>query len=123
MGVVTVGQYLEHDNAFHGLLTHHFDHSPYSNHVYAWRTALAAQRAEAQNDEVHMPDPSCHLYKVANRGLPMNLQEVDDLITLVNHHHGAPINKAEGYLVLRELAYICPFSSQAPRPSHGTHLG
>ena len=110
MGVVTVGQYLERDNAFHGLLTRHFYHSPYSNRVYAGRTALAAQRAEARNDEVHLPDPSRRLYKVANRGLPMNPQEIDDLVALVNHHHGAPIDKAEGYLLLRELRRISALS-------------
>lgn len=110
VGVITVGQYLECDNTFHGLLFHHFYHSPYSNRMYAVRTAVDAQRAKAQDNEVHLPEPSHRLYKVANQGLPMNPQEIDDLIMLVNHHHGAPIDKAKGYLLLQELQRISALS-------------
>lgn len=43
VGVVTVGQFLEHDNVFHGLLACHFYYSPYSDRMYARRTTVAAK--------------------------------------------------------------------------------
>jgi hypothetical protein len=111
MGVITITQYPEHDNVFPGMLSCHFYCLPYSNRGYAGRTVVDAQLVEAMVDQIHPPHPSRCLYRVANRGLPMNPQEVDDLIALINNPHLAPINRAEGYLLIRELCHITTFSA------------
>jgi hypothetical protein len=36
-------------------------------------------------DQTHLPDATCHLYKAVNWGLPMNPLEVDDLIVLIKN--------------------------------------
>ena len=67
---------------------------------------VAAMHAEAKGTEVNLSEPSHRLYRVVRRGLLMNPQEVDNLTTLVTNHCKAPINQAEGYLLLKEMWHI-----------------
>jgi hypothetical protein len=107
-GVVTVNQLPEHSNVFHGLLARHFYHSPPSNCVYAGRTAVEAMQADTDGAEVD--EHNRRLYKVARQGFPMNPQEVYDLVALVNDRQAAPIDRAEGFLLITELCCITTLS-------------
>jgi hypothetical protein len=107
-GVVTVNQLPEHSNVFHGLLAQHFYHSLPSNRIYTGRMAVEAMQADTDGAEVDKHNH--HLYKVARQGFPMNPQEVYDLIALVNDRQAAPIDWAEGFLLIMELHRIATLS-------------
>jgi hypothetical protein len=65
---------------------------------------------QADTDGAEVDEHNCHLYKVARRGFPMSPQEVYDLVALVNDRRAAPIDWAEGFLLITELRRIATLS-------------
>jgi hypothetical protein len=65
---------------------------------------------QADTDGAEVDEHNRRLYKVARRGFPMNPQEVYDLVALVNDRRAAPIDRAEGFLLITELRRIATLS-------------
>ena len=61
-------------------------------------------------DGAEVDEHNHRLYKVARWGIPMNPQEVYDLVALVNNSQAAPIDQAEGFLLIMELRRIATLS-------------
>jgi hypothetical protein len=103
LGVVTVNQLPERNNAFPGLLARHFYHSPSSNRVFMGNTAVKAAQAEMNDVTLYTPDANRRLYTVVRCSLPMNPQEMHNLATLVANFRELALDHAEGFLLLGEL--------------------
>ncbi|KAF8218948.1 hypothetical protein L208DRAFT_1345312 [Tricholoma matsutake] len=115
LGVVTVGQFPECNNAFHGMLAQYFYHSPSSNCVLTGNTAARAAQAEMDSVTSYTPEDNRQLYYVARHGLPMNPQEVHDLAALITNSHELTINCAEGFLLLGKLQRLASLCSHCRR--------
>ena len=101
--MVTVSQFPEHNNVFHGMLAHQYYHSPASNRIFVRNTAARAGQAELDDVSSYMPDDHRRLYNVVRQGLPMNPQEVHDLAALIANPCESALDRAEGFLLLGEL--------------------
>ncbi|KAF8223386.1 hypothetical protein L208DRAFT_1317113 [Tricholoma matsutake] len=115
LGVVTVSQFLERNNTFHGMLAWHFYHSPSSNRVLAGNMAARAARAEMDGVTPYTPEDNHQLYYMARHGLPMNPQEVHNLAALIANPHKLAINRAEGFLLLGKLRQLTSLCSHCRR--------
>jgi hypothetical protein len=71
---------------------------------------MAAEAMKADTDGAEVDEHNHCLYKVAQQGLPMNPQEVYNLVVLVNDRRAAPIDWAEGFLLIMELRRIATLS-------------
>jgi hypothetical protein len=106
VGVITVNQVPERDNAFPSLLSRHYYHSRLMNIVYAGRTTVDAARVESTTGRPYtMPDHH-QLYAVARRGFPMNPIKVRRLAQLVMNRHTNSADCADGYRLITELRRI-----------------
>jgi hypothetical protein len=106
VGVITINQVPERDNAFPGLLSHHYYHSHLTNIMYTGWTAADTARVESTTGQPYtMPDHR-QLYAVAHQGFPMNPIEVRRLAQLVMNGHTNSADRADSYRLITELRRI-----------------
>ena len=72
----------ERDNTFRLMLDRGLYASPYSNNVYAGRTAMAMAEKEAATGRSAGPPPDHHVYQCVTHGMPMTGNEVNRLLTI-----------------------------------------
>jgi hypothetical protein len=106
VGVITVNQVPERDNAFPGLLSRHYYHSHLTNIMYAGWTAADAARVESTTGRPYTTPDHHRLYAVARRGFPMNPIEVRRLAQLVMNGHTNSADRADSYRLITELRRI-----------------
>ena len=112
----------ERDNSFRGMLSNMFYWSPLTNTVFTGELAHDAAALERRVRRPFFPPTGSQLYKRIPRGLPMNPQEVDDLVTFINNSRKPVWERAMGYKLMAQLLTIANRIAPSERDRSMVHL-